>query len=329
MTHTISVVVPVYHGEHTLPGLIDELLPYTKPFRTEGGHEAIVSEILLVHDRGKDASPEVMRTLAAEHEVVRAVWLSRNYGQHAATLAGMASSGGDWVVTMDEDGQHDPAYLGQLLDTAMAAQATVVYAEPSNPPPHGPLRNLASKTAKRVVGFLGAPGADRYNSYRLMLGEVARGVAAYAGAGVYLDVALSWVAGDVATCPVALREERGRPSGYSYRGLMSHFLRMILTGGTRSLRIVSALGLLFALAGVVVTVVLVVGRITGGPIGERGWTSTMVVVLLATGAILFSLGVVAEYVGVAVRMAMGKPLYMIVRDPASGPLGRSPEPDTE
>ena len=83
--------------------------------------------MLLVHDCGPDDSARVMRELAP-HPFVRPVWLSRNFGQHAATLAGMASSGGDWIVTMDEDGQHDPAYIGAMLDVALAEQASVVYA---------------------------------------------------------------------------------------------------------------------------------------------------------------------------------------------------------
>ena len=146
-------------------------------------------------------------------------------------------------------------------------------------------------------------------------------MAAYAGSGVYLDVALGWVAGDVATCPVTLRGEGGRASGYSVRKLLSHFWRMVLSSGTRGLRLVSVLGVLFAVVGVIVAVVIVAGRLGGDTVPE-GWTSTVVIVLVSTGSVLFSLGVVAEYVGVAVNMAMGKPPYLIVSDPAQGPLGR-------
>ena len=78
-----------------------------------------------------------MRELEQEYPFVRSVWLSRNFGQHAATLAGMASSGGDWIVTLDEDGQHDPSYIGAMLDVALDEQASVVYARPVNPAPHG------------------------------------------------------------------------------------------------------------------------------------------------------------------------------------------------
>jgi polyisoprenyl-phosphate glycosyltransferase len=320
--HDVSIVIPVYRGEHTLPALLEEIVPLHQEFSSPAGNPVRVAEVLLVHDHGPDNSARVIRELAAKYDFVRAVWLSRNFGQHAATLAGMASSGGDWIMTIDEDGQYDPAYLGSMVDTALAEQATVVYAKPTNTAPHGPLRNFASKVAKTFIeSILGSRGTQVFHSFRLVLGEVGRSVAAYAGAGVYLDVALGWVAGEVATCPVELRGEGDRPSGYSLRTLASHFWRMVLTSGTRLLRVVSVVGALMALIGLVVAVVLVGNKLFGADL-LPGWTSTMVAVLLSTGAILFALGIVAEYLGVAVNMAMGKPLYLIVSDPDQGPLGR-------
>ncbi len=322
--HRISVVVPVYGGERTLAGVVAEIAELAQPSASPDGHAFEVVEVLLVFDNGHDRSPEVIRELDERYTFVRPVWLSRNYGQHAATLAGMASSGGDWIVTLDEDGQHDPADIGAFLDVAMREQVGLVYALATNPPPHGFLRNLASKGAKWLLsGVLAGGAATSFQSYRLVLGELGRTVAAYAGAGVYLDVAMGWVCGPVATCPVALREEGDRQSGYNYRSLLSHFWRLVLTSGTRGLRVVSLLGVLFAVAGIVYTLFLVVATLVGGsPNAPSGWTSTMVVVLLSTGAMLFSLGVIAEYIGVAVNMAMGKPPYLIVGDPVEGPLGR-------
>jgi undecaprenyl-phosphate 4-deoxy-4-formamido-L-arabinose transferase len=325
-THQISVVIPIYRAASTLPALFEEIARLHDEFVTEAGHRAQVAELLLVHDNGPDNSDEVMRKLAAEHDWVRPVWLSRNFGQHAATLAGMASSGGDWIVTMDEDGQHDPAYIPALLDTAMAAQATVVYADPTNKPPHGFLRNQASRSAKRIVDFLTKGNeAGLYHSYRLVLGELGRSVAAYSGAGVYLDVALGWVAGDVTSCPVVMRQEGDRPSGYRLRTLMSHFWRMVLTSGTGLLRFVSLAGVSMALLGFVFALVLGLARLLGS-VDVAGWTSVMVVMLIGVGAVLFSLGVVAEYIGVSVNMAMGKPLYLVTADKATGPLSYPPEP---
>ena len=319
--HTLSVVVPVYRGAATLDALIDELALLVAPFRTPAGHSARIDEVLLVHDCGPDDSDIVIRRLAATHEWVRPVWLSRNYGQHAATLAGMASSAGDWVASIDEDGQHDPAYLGAMLDRAVAERADVVYAAPVNPAPHGLLRNVASRQAKGSMLLLtGNRQVSDFHSYRLVLGEIARSVAAYAGPGVYLDLALGWVARRVSTCPVRLRSEGGRPSGYRLRTLMSHYWRMVLTGGTRLLRIVALVGFVLATLGFVLAVAIVWMRFADS-IEVEGWTSLAVVSLISSGFILFALGVVAEYVGVAVNMAMGKPLYVIVGDGHDGPLG--------
>jgi undecaprenyl-phosphate 4-deoxy-4-formamido-L-arabinose transferase len=321
--HLVSVVIPVYQGEHQLPAVVAGLAPLTEASLTPDGVPFRVAEVLLVNDCGPDDSARVLRELQAQYPFVRAIWLSRNFGQHAATLAGMSSSGGDWIVTMDEDGQHDPAYLGGMLDVALTEQASVVYARPTNSAPHGAVRNLSSRVAKRAVTALsGGADASSFHSFRLILGEVGRSVAAYAGAGVYLDIALGWVAGGVTTAPVELRAEgEGRRSGYSPRTLVSHFWRMVLTGGTRGLRLVSVLGVAFALLGLLIAVVVVYRQIVH-PAPTEGWTSLIVVMLISTGAILFSLGVIAEYVGVAVNMAMGKPLYLITQDPADGPLGR-------
>jgi glycosyltransferase involved in cell wall biosynthesis len=321
--HLISVVIPVYGGENTLAAVIDEVSRLTSLSHSPDGHPFRVTEALLVYDNGPDDSARVIRELASEHEFVRPVWLSKNFGQHAATIAGMASSGGDWIVTLDEDGQHDPADIGVLLDAAMTTQSAVVYAKPTNPAPHGLFRNTASRGAKWFLTkvFAGSNAPD-YQSYRLILGSIGRGVAAYSGSGVYLDVAMGWVAGGTTTAPIKLRAEGDRKSGYSTRRLISHFWKMILTSGTRGLRLVSVLGVLFAAIGVIIAIYILISRVTGAIITE-GWASTIVIILLGVGAILFSLGIIAEYIGVNVNMAMGKPPYMITTDPGAGPLGRT------
>jgi glycosyltransferase involved in cell wall biosynthesis len=263
-----------------------------------------------------------MKALAAKHAFVRPLWLSRNFGQHAATFAGLASTVGEWVVTLDEDGQQDPADIGKLLDRALESKARLVYAQPSNPPPHGPVRNAFSALAKWIfVSVLGAH-LGRFNSFRLIEGEVARSVAAYCGPNVYLDVALSWVVGDADRCAVALREERGRRSGYTPRRLMRHFWQLVLSSGTLPLRLTALVG--FA------SIVFAIGfsafqiwRRLQHQIPVQGWTSTMIVICLFAGFTLVSLGIIAEYLGFSVSMAMGKPAYLIVSRPRED-LGKKP-----
>jgi len=307
---SVSVVIPVYSGAETLPGVVKELEQLRSTQKTRDGREFRVDEVLLVWDRGIRGSDEVVRELAARDEWVRPIWLSRNFGQHPATLAGMTSSAGDWIVTMDEDGQHDPAYIGDLLDKAYRDRTQLVYAAPTNRPPHGVLRNAASWLTKWlfVHVLMSSDGPKAFNSYRLILGEAGRSVAAYTGAGVFLDVALCWVVANPSTCPVLMRQE-GRPAS-----LVSHFWRLVISSGTRPLRFVSMMGMLFALLGFAMAIDSVIQKMVGD-VNVQGWTSVFVAVLVVGGATLFALGIIAEYIAAAANMAMGKPVYVIVRDP--------------
>ncbi len=140
--HRISLVVPVYRGERTLRTLVEEILPMTSEQTTSRGIPFVIGEVLLVHDCGPDRSEDLIELLSTQYSFVRPVWLSRNYGQHAATLAGMASAAGDWVATIDEDGQQDPKDLSGMLDAALLNSLQLVYAHPVNPPPHGWFRKF-------------------------------------------------------------------------------------------------------------------------------------------------------------------------------------------
>jgi polyisoprenyl-phosphate glycosyltransferase len=319
--HTIAVVVPVYRGEHTLSALLEELERLMRPQTSPAGNRFRISEVVLVHDAGPDRSDLTIRALAQLHDTVRVVWLARNFGQHAATLAGMSSTSADWIITMDEDGQHNPESVGRMLDTALASRSPLVYAKPINNAPHGWFRNLASRVAHGAARIMGAGDLHHFHSFRLVLGEVGRGLAAYCGESVYLDVALTWVVSSTATCPVAMREERGRPSGYSLRRLASHFWRMVLTSGTRPLRLVAVFGAMLGTSAIVLTGWVIVAKFTSH-VPVQGWTSVMIILLVTSGGILLSLGIFAEYLGIAAKNAMGKPLYLVVSDPANGPLGR-------
>lgn len=316
---TISIVIPVYRGEKSLEPLLEEILPLTVEQRTPRGQSFVVREILLVHDCGPDRSDTVIERLAQMHEVVRPVWLSRNFGQHAATLAGIASATGHWIATLDEDGQQDPRDIAVMLDQAIAGNYQVVYAQPTNAPPHGSVRNILSRTAKALGGqLLGSAKVSYFNSFRLIDGEIGRTLAAYCGHGIYLDVGLFWIAGQIGRAPVALRAERGRSTGYSYRKLFAHFWSMVLTTGTRPLRFITLTGLFSVSIAVVLMAYALVEKYYN-LVPVEGWTSLLVVIAFFSGCILIALGVIAEYLAMAMGIAMGRPLYVVATKPARLP----------
>jgi len=313
---TVSIVIPVYKGESTLTPLVNEIEPLTAIVATPHSRPFQVAEVVLVSDGAVDGSPGVMEALAMRFPYVRLIYLARNFGQHAATLAGAASTTSEWVATLDEDGDHNPADIGRLLDSALEANAQLVYGLPTNTPTHGWLRNTLSKVIKRfIVGrLLGRSAISHFHSFRLIEGEIARSLAAYCGYKVYLDVALSWVVARSAYCPIALRNASERSSGYTLPRLFSHFWRLVLTSGTRPLRLVSLLGLGTILFGAAISTYVLWKYFTGN-VPIPGYTSLTILLCIFSGSILFSLGIVAEYLGVCSSVAMGRPLYVVVSKP--------------
>jgi len=313
--YRISLVIPIYRGEDTLSTLIEEIAPLVLEQISSNGTRFVISEVLLVHDCGPDRSDKVIEALSEKYSFIRPVWLSRNFGQHAATLAGMASATGTWVATIDEDAQQNPADIGRMLDCALSGSLQLVYAQPTNPPPHGWLRNAASRTAKAITSkILNNNQIGKFNSFRLVDGEIARTLAAYCGNGVYLDVGLFWITGRIGHCPVQLRIELDRPSGYSYFKLIGHFWNLVLTTGTRPLRLITLMGLFSIVLAVIISAYALYGKFYGDtPV--QGWTSLLIVVAFFSGAILTSLGVIAEYLAVTMGIVMGKPLYVVSTKP--------------
>ena len=315
MTISISVVIPVYSGEKCLSSIVDEIAPFTDLCFTPNKIQYRINEVILVHDCSDDQSDLIIENLAKKYNFVKPIWLTRNFGQHAATLAGMSAAVGDWVITLDEDGQQNPKYIGEMLDFAIDDNWQVVYANPKNPPPHGYVRNLFSNVAKYIatlsLGTVSKRGV--FNSYRLIDGEIARLLAAYCNHGIYLDVGITWIAKRIGHYPVILRKE-SRKTSYSFPMLLNHFWVMILSSGTRPLRIITIIGI----GSLFMSFCFLGYAFYGKYVSETavaGWTSIVVIISFFSGLMMVSMGIVAEYLALTTSIVMGKPLYVASRKP--------------
>ncbi|SFN08895.1 glycosyltransferase family 2 protein [Dokdonella immobilis] len=297
----VSVVVPVYGGASALAELHARLAKCMQ----EAG---LRHELILVDDRGQTESWPIIRELARKDERIIGLRLSRNFGQHAATICGIEHARGDWIVTLDDDLEHPPEAIPSLL-AAGSEECPLVYGKfPRRT--HATYRNWSSElmrwTLKRAFPDLN----EDYSSFRAMHASLGRQLAGFRLSKPYIDGMLSWMTSSVATVEVPHGEREHGESTYTLRKLASHAVNIFVTFSQLPLRIASYGGAALALASFAYMMFVVFGYFTGR-ITNPGYTSLMSVILFACGVQLLILGVLGEYVGRLMGAAYRKPVYLV------------------
>jgi glycosyltransferase involved in cell wall biosynthesis len=311
-TVTLSTVTPVYCGEKFLRTLVEQIDELRMSLdRSESPIRLI--EAIFADDGSIDNSAVELDKLKEDYPWVRVVTLSRNFGQHAATVAGLLHSSGDWIVTLDEDLQHHPKHVIQLLRTATTESRDIVYAHPLNDV-HGSLfRDLSSKQYKKLLGYLsGNPFVTSFNSFRVIRGSIARAAASVASHETYLDVALCWFTSRIATLSLPLIDQRyveSGASGYSVRKLLRHARRLFITSEIKVLRLGGVVGLFAILTSCLLTLYVLLSMTWTS---VQGWASLMIAVTFFGGAGCLLAAVTIEFVSVLLVRAQGKPTFFVV-----------------
>jgi glycosyltransferase involved in cell wall biosynthesis len=301
---SLSVVVPVYRSEAILPELLQRL---------QNALPAIASsyELVLVNDSSPDGSWDVICQLVQRYPWIHAINLMRNYGQHNALLCGIRAARYDVIVTMDDDLQHPPEEIPKLLNV-LAGGYDVVYGTPEQEQ-HGLGRDFASWVTKLALqNVIGAQIAQQVCAFRAFRTQVARAFAHYEGSFVSIDVLLTWGTNRFAAIPVNHRPREQGTSGYTFRKLITHAMNMMTGFSTMPLQIASLIGFVFTLFGLFVLAYVVVRFfVHGDPV--PGFPFLASVVALFSGAQLFALGIIGEYLARMHFRSMQKPPY-VVRD---------------
>jgi glycosyltransferase involved in cell wall biosynthesis len=298
----LSVVVPVYRSEAILPELVRRL---------EGALSSIASnyELVLVNDSSPDGSWQVIGQLAMERPWLRAINLMRNYGQHNALLCGIRAAQYGLIVTMDDDLQHPPEEIPKLL-AVLNQGYDVVYGRAAQEQ-HGLLRDLASLTTKLALqNMMGAEIARQVSAFRVFRTEVARAFRHYEGSFVSIDVLLTWGTNRFGATAVRHEPRKAGVSGYTLRKLLTHAMNMMTGFSTLPLQMASLVGFAFTLFGFgVLCYVLIRYLLQGAPV--PGFPFLASIIALFSGAQLFALGIIGEYLARMHFRSMQKPPYVV------------------
>jgi glycosyltransferase involved in cell wall biosynthesis len=321
LPHGVSVVVPVYNSEATLPALLDRL---SAVLQTAAGPGAF--EVILVNDASRDRSWPVIAQLTARHPWARGIDLMRNYGQHNALLCGIRTARFDKLVTLDDDLQNPPEEIPVLL-AKLDEGLDVVYGKPRELH-HGLLRNAASLITKAVLqGAMGAETARNVSAFRAFRTNVRQAFESYRSPFVSIDVLLTWGTTRFAAVPVRHDARAAGVSNYTLRKLIVHALNMVTGFSTWPLQVASLVGLAFALLGALVLVFVVV-RYLFDPAARQvqGFPFLASVIAIFAGAQLFALGIIGEYLARLHFRTMDRPTYT-VRQQTGDPSPAAPGAD--
>ena len=299
----LSVVVPVYRGAQSVGPLVQRL----NALNVAGGHE-----IVLVNDGSPDNSAEVCRALAAAQPAgipLTFVNLARNFGEHAAVMAGYRHARGAYVVNIDDDFQNPPEEILKVLRHAIDGGYDVVYTRFAAKL-HEAWRNWGSRLNGWLADhLLDKPRGLYLSSFRCVNRLVVDHITRYEGAFPYIDGLIFQVTQNAGSVEVRHDGRAGGESNYTLRRLTRLALNMMTNFSVMPLRIATVLGFGIAGLGFLSAIWLVVEYFLKQQ--PPGWTMTMVVMALFSGTQLIILGIAGEYLGRMHLNANRRPQFVV------------------
>jgi len=299
----ISVVIPCYMSEHSLPIVVEEI-------QSTFARSLIKKyEIILVVDNPDDLTLDVARNLQTQNSKIIVVELTRNYGQHAAVFAGIENARFPIILTIDDDGQHPSSAIPELL-LALECDIDVVYGV-AILEKYGSLKSFLSRQVKWFTfKFLGIANARDISAFRIFRKSIFDNVEINRLSNAVVDVVLHWNTNRFATVSVNMRKRKFGKSNYTVFSLTRFSLQIISGYSTRPLRLATILGFLTFIASSTASILLLIEWKIGN-ITVPGYTTSLLVILSIGSIELITLGIIGEYVGHIHEKAMGKPLFVI------------------
>lgn len=300
----VSVVIPVYNEEESLPELIERTVAACKRLDCD-------YEILLVDDGSSDRSAELMTEAAeAPDSRVIAVILNRNYGQHSAIMAGFGHVSGDLIITLDADLQNPPEEIPHLVD--VAANHDVV----------GTIRanrrdSLFRKTASRMINFLiqrttGKAMSDYGCMLRAYRRPIVEAMLNCNERSTFIPILANTFARRATEIDVHHAEREHGDSKYSIMKLINLMYDLVTCLTTTPLRLLSVVGSVIALGGFALTILLLALRLFFGPIwAAEGVFTLFAILFFFIGAQFVAMGLLGEYIGRIYNDVRARPRYFV------------------
>lgn len=299
----VSFVIPCYRSEKTLPQVIEEI---NEKMDTLKDYEY---DIFLVNDCSPDGTLAVIRQLCDSYKNIRGISFSKNFGQHAALMAGLRHADGDYVVCLDDDGQTPADEVDKLIEK-LEEGYDAVYAKYEHKQ-HSSFRNLGSKVNELMTRLLLDKPASLYiSSYFAVRRFVVEDMIKYENSYPYVIGLVLRTTKNIANVVVNHREREVGASGYTLKKLLGLWFNGFTAFSVKPLRIATCIGCFSAAVGFLYGIYTIIKRLLN-PDMVMGFSSLMSVLVFFGGMIMIMLGLIGEYVGRIYISLNNSPQYVI------------------
>ena len=299
----ISITIPCYRSQDTIGKLVGEIADIMKE------HKDYDYEIILVNDCSPDDTFTVISDLARKDSHIVACDLSKNFGESSALMAAYSKVSGDYVVRMDDDGEHNPKYLFDLINK-LEEGYDYVCAE-FKEYHHSLYKRIGSKfNYWFLTKMMDVPKGSIMSSYNVTRRYVIDEIRKYNNPKPYIDGMVWAITTRTASIPIEHGYRYGGESGYDLRKSISLWLNGVTSFSIKPLRLASIFGFIFAFTGFVVGIVVTIDKLLHPEI-SAGWTSLFATLLFIGGFIMILLGMIGEYVGRGYLIDNHIPQYVI------------------
>ena len=284
----ISFVIPCYRSEVTLPKVVEEIRTTMEKLGKSG--KPYDYEMVLVNDCSPDDTFETIRKLAAEDGHIKGINLARNFGQHAALMAGFHYVSGDIIVCLDDDGQTPADEVGKLLE-GIGQGSDVVYAKYEHKK-HSLFRNFGSRVNEEMAKvMLGKPKDLYVSSYFAARRFVVEEMKRYTNAFPYVIGLVLRTTKRISNVTVTHREREVGTSGYTLGKLLGLWFNGFTAFSVKPLRIATAIGCTCSVAGFLYGIYTVIKKFIN-PDVPMGFSSLMAAIVFMGGMTMVMLGLV-------------------------------------
>jgi undecaprenyl-phosphate 4-deoxy-4-formamido-L-arabinose transferase len=302
----ISFVIPCYRSEHTIEGVVNEIELTMEGLAKEKGYSF---EIILVNDCSPDNTMGTIRKLCEEKAYITGIGFARNFGQHAALMAGLRQSVGDYVVCLDDDGQTPADEVGKLLEK-LEEGFDAVYAKYEHKQ-HSGFRNFGSKVNELMTRILLEKPKELFiSSYFAVKRFVVEDMIRYENSYPYVIGLVLRTTKSITNVVVNHREREEGASGYTLKKLLGLWFNGFTAFSVKPLRIATCLGVISAVLGFVYGIYTIVKKFIN-PAVPMGFSSMMAALVFFGGMIMIMLGLIGEYIGRIYISMNNSPQYVI------------------